>query len=142
MPTLRTIELHRQGQIKVRVAGGKHCGAESAVVDGMVAVRYTVRLVVDANGLDDSGFLVDQERLHNVMTDIGMDPVPWHEPCELLAVVWSHRLMTWISVENTRCEIREFSLTLSPAPHLGAFTSHFTQSRQLDSVAIPARRAA
>jgi hypothetical protein len=107
------------------VAGDRHCGAESAVTDGVVPVRYNVELVVGADGLDESGFLVDQERLHDVMVDIGMDPVPWREPCELLSVVWGYRLLRWISTQNTRCTIHSMDLTLSPAPNAGSFTVHF-----------------
>jgi hypothetical protein len=140
MPAPRTITLQRTGTIKVRVAGKNHCGAESAVVDGMVAVRYTAVLTVDADGLDERGFLVDQERLHQVMVDIGMDPVPWHEPCELLAFVWGKRLLTWISVENTRCNIRAFDLTLSPHPNAGSFTAHWEQPVDSAAMAIPAVR--
>jgi hypothetical protein len=125
LPGPQTITLRRTGNIKVRVAGDRHCGAESAVEDGMVLVRYTVELVVGADGLDDRGFLVDQEKLHAVMTDIGMDPVPWTEPCELLTLMWGRRLLVWLSVENTQCTIHSFDLTLSPAPNAGSFTAHF-----------------
>lgn len=139
MPTLRTIALNRTGLIKVRVAGNRHCGAQSAVVDGAVPVRYAVHLVIAPNGLDASGFLVDQEALHTVMLDIGMDPVPWREPCELLTEVWGERLLTWISTANTWCDILSFTLTLSPSPHLGSFTAHY-EHRALDSsIALPRR---
>lgn len=132
LPTPRTLTLRRTGNIRVRVAGKNHIGADSAVQDGMVPVRYTVELVVGADGLDDRGFLVDQERLHDVMVDIGMDPVPWTNSGEMLAFVWGYRLLKWISVENTRCTIHSFDLTLSPAPNAGSFTAHF------DSIAASA----
>lgn len=127
---LRTITLNRTGRIKVRVAGDNHCGHPGTVSeDGNVPVQYTVQLTVDPGGLDSRGFLVDQEDLHNVMQDIGMDPVPWREPCELLAVVWGERLQTWIRTTNVKCTIHELRLTLSPAPHLGSFTAHFSESQ-------------
>lgn len=137
-----TLTLHRTGGIKVRVAGTNHCGAESVVVDGEVAVRYTVVLTVDADGLDGLGFLVDQERLHNVMADIGSSPVPWCEPCEFLTFVWGYRLLDWISTENVRCNIRSLDLTLSPAPNAGQFTAHFEQPTNSTAAAIPVGRLA
>lgn len=142
MPAPRTITLHRTGNIKVRVAGPNHCGAESAVVDGAVPVRYTVVLTLGPGGLDDRGFMVDQERLHNFMADTASEPTPWHEPCEQLAVIWGYRLLTWVSVENTGCVIQALDLTLSPAPNAGQFTVHFEQQLPLTATrAMPALRS-
>jgi hypothetical protein len=126
--------LHRTGNIKVRVAGKNHIGAESAVQDGAVPVRYTVELTVGADGLDERGFLVDQERIHEIMVNIGMDPVPWTNSGEMLTFVWGYRLLKWVSTENTRCTIHSFDLTLSPAPNAGSFTAHFDSTAP--SVAI------
>lgn len=135
LPLLKTITLHRQGTIKVRVSGTNHCAAESAVTDeGLTLVKYTVDLVTDGSGLDERGFLVDQERLHTELINIGMEPVAWHEPCELLAVIWGERLMRWVSVENIQCAVHELSLTLSPAPHAGHFTAHFVDKLLAPSI--------
>lgn len=125
LPLPQTITLRRTGNIKVRVAGEHHCGTASVVADGIVSVRYTVELTVGADGLDEFGFLVDQEALHSMLVDIGMDPVPWQEPCELLTRIWGRRLLVWLSVENTRCTIHSLDFTLSPAPNAGSFTTHF-----------------
>lgn len=127
MPILRSITLDRKGTIRVRVAGDRHCGDISVVSeDGEVRVEYTIHLVVDANGLDSAGFLVDQGKLHETMRNIGQDPVAWREPCELLSVLWGYRLLDWITTTNTQCTVRELTLQLSPAPHGGSFTATFT----------------
>lgn len=142
MPIPRSVTLQRSGNIKVRVEGKTHCGDESAVVDGAVSVRYVVNLTVDSNGLDGRGFLVDQEKLHLFMVNTGMAAVPWREPCELLAFIWGYRLLDWVSTENTGCTIREFSLTLSPAPNAGQFTAHFTPTIESSALAMPVRLVA
>jgi hypothetical protein len=136
LPLPQTITLRRTGNIKVRVAGERHCGAESVVTDGTVPVRYTVELTAGADGLDERGFLVDQEALHNVLVDIGMDPVPWTEPCELLTRVWGRRLLVWFSVENTRCIIHSMDFTLSPAPNAGSFTTHFDNTASVAEIGL------
>jgi hypothetical protein len=121
----KTLTLQRTGTINVRVSGPRHCGAESAVTDGMVAVRYTAVIAAHSESLDSRGFLVDQERLHKFMVDIGMEPVPWANPCEVLAFIWGYRLLDWISTENIHCTVHTLDLTLSPAPNAGQFTAHF-----------------
>lgn len=139
MPLLRTVTLQRTGRINVRVAGNTHCGADSATADGVVRVQYTIHLVVGPNDLDDRLFLVDQEALHQVMVNIGMDPVAWHEPCEFLAVLWSERVLRWISTTNTRCTVHEFTLNLSPDPHLGNFTATYTTQPRAELSAVAMR---
>jgi hypothetical protein len=106
------------------------------VQDGVVPVRYTIELTAGADGLNDQGFLVDQERLHDLMTDIGMDPVPWTNSGEMLAFIWGYRILRWVNVENTHCTINNFDLTLSPAPNAGSFTAHFDRSAASAAISL------
>jgi hypothetical protein len=133
---LRYLTQNRQGTIKVRVAGDRHCG--TIVNDGQVSVQYNIHLVVGPNDLDDRDFLVDQEALHNFMVMLGSEPVSWREPCELLAIVWGDKLEEWVRTTNTRCSIHELSLTLSPAPNAGSFTATFVAQQHANSVALRA----
>jgi hypothetical protein len=121
----RDLTLFRTGLVKVRVLGYSHCGAASAVVDGNVAVRYTVDMTFGPHSLDEKGFLIDQEALHQFFVTLGSDPAGWHESCELLAWDWGERFLTWVSVSNLHAEPRTLKFTLSPAPHLGEFSVRF-----------------
>lgn len=128
IPPPRTIALNRTGLLRVKVAGTTHCGDESAVVDGRVAVRYTVHLVVSVtHALDSRGFLVDQQRLHSHLEELADSVLPWREPCEFMALMWGENLLQWVSVENTTCVIEALNFTLSPAPHAGSFTVTFNK---------------
>jgi len=127
-----TLTLNRTGLIKVRVTGANHCGDPSAIMDGRVTVRYTVRLVVSSGSLDARGFIVDQQALHNRIVDLGESELPWREPCELLSLVWSAQLLAWISAAHPHVLVRELELTLSPAPHAGSFTATFHDKPRQD----------
>lgn len=125
-PIATAITLERFGYLKVRVIGDKHCGAASAVAaDGTVDVKYTVRITVPPNDLDPGGFIVDQEKLHQVLTTLASDPAGWGETCEQLVWAWGTYLTRWVNTENLVCYVRSMTLTLSPAPHAGSFTATF-----------------
>jgi hypothetical protein len=121
----QALVLHRTGLVKVRVTGDSHCGSASAVVDGSVAVRYTVEMVFGPHSLDARGFLVDQEALHQFFVTLATDPAAWPHSCELLTWDWGERFLTWVSTHNPEAQQLHLKFTLSPAPHLGDFTADF-----------------
>lgn len=136
-----SLNLHRQGTIKVRVAGDYHCGDASTMVDGLVAARYTINLTVSPNRLEpETGFMVDQEALQRFMGTLAQgrsgtadslhtasnETGAWTGSCERLVQIWGYALLNWVYDVNPQLVIRELKFTLSPAPHLGAFTATFT----------------
>lgn len=125
MRRAQLLRQERSGLVKVRVTGNDHCGAPSAVMDGVVPTKYMVVLDVFPGDTDERGFLIDQERLHNFLADTASNPLPWPGSCEELVLDWGSRLYEWIHTENVVLSVRKLSLTLSPSPHLGAFTAIF-----------------
>lgn len=130
--TVDSLTLVRIGHLRFRVDGDKHCGAKSAVnADGTMSARYTARLVVVAPGygithnLDDNGFLVDQEGLHEMLQGEVTARAPVEHSCEELTLVLGHALRKWLFTSNPRLDIEELEFSLSPTPNLGTFTVKF-----------------
>jgi hypothetical protein len=113
--TVPTLTLRREGTFAVRNIGEHWCGTSE-----LQAMRYLVEARCGVK-LDSRGFLFDQlsvdsyfQALHTV-----------DRSCEAFVIKVARDLYKLILSEHRECQIKELSVTLSPAPFLASMTFHY-----------------
>jgi hypothetical protein len=119
---LQTMKIERKGKVSWRVTGDTHCGPKALLVDGRIAVEYTVS-VTCAPHLDKRGFLFDQ-----AMVDLWMQRQAEMETslsCEKLVITVAEKMLAKMAKDVPHCKVTELIMTLSPAPHSASVTARF-----------------
>lgn len=121
---LQTMKIERKGLVNWRVSGDTHCGPKALLVNGRIAVEYTVS-VTCAPSLDKRGFLFDQ-----AMVDAWMQRQAEMETtlsCEKLCIAVAERMLAKMAHDVPHCKVTELVMTLSPKPHQASVTARFSE---------------
>lgn len=131
--TVRTLTIHRAGDIPLRVVGDTHCGAKAAgkpvgkcdlgdIYE--VPVKYEA-MVVCAPTLDARGFLFDQVMLDAWMQSWSREPITLS--CEALVITMANRLQDHMARKVSHCDLRTITLSISPNPYLAKVQVHLSR---------------